>query len=166
MVLEAIYEGSFEYTSHGFHPNRSCHTALTHIQKEFSGAKWFVEGDIKGFFDNINHDVLINILSERIADERFIRLIRKFLKAGYVEEWQFHNTFSCIAKVHTFSTESSFLPFVKFGYVFLYILIQLVKVYISQYRADDTPLRCATVSIVELPLLDISKRSLAVQNGL
>lgn len=94
MVLEAIYEGNFEYTSHGFRPNQSCHTALTHIQKEFSGAKWFVEGDIKGFFDNINHDVLINILMERIADERFIRLIRKFLKAGYVEDWQFHNTYS------------------------------------------------------------------------
>ena len=94
MVLEAIYEGSFEYTSHGFRPNRSCHTVLTHIQNEFSSAKWFVEGDIKGFFDNINHDVLINILLERIADERFIRLIRKFLKAGYVEGWQFHNTYS------------------------------------------------------------------------
>ena len=94
MVLEAIYEGNFEYTSHGFRPNRSCHTALTHIQKEFSGAKWFVEGDIKGFFDNISHDVLINILKERIADERFIRLVRKFLKAGYIEEWQFHNTYS------------------------------------------------------------------------
>ena len=94
MVLEAIYEGNFEYTSHGFRPNRSCHTALTHIQNEFSGAKWFVEGDIKGFFDNINHDVLINILLERIADERFIRLIRKFLKAGYVEGWQFNNTYS------------------------------------------------------------------------
>ncbi|MDK7751214.1 reverse transcriptase/maturase family protein, partial [Brevibacterium sp. UMB10442] len=73
MVLEAIYEGSFEYTSHGFRPNRSCHTALAHIQKEFNGAKWFVEGDIKGFFDNINHDVLINTLKERITDERFIR---------------------------------------------------------------------------------------------
>lgn len=94
MVLEAMYEGSFEYTSHGFRPYRSCHTALAHVQKEFSGAKWFVEGDIKGFFDNINHDVLINILKERIADERFIRLIRKFLKAGYIEEWQFHNTYS------------------------------------------------------------------------
>ena len=94
MVLEAIYEGNFEYTSHGFRPNRSCHTALTHIQKEFNGAKWFVEGDIKGFFDNINHDVLINILLERIADERFIRLIRKFMKAGYIEDWQFHNTYS------------------------------------------------------------------------
>ena len=94
MVLEAMYESSFEYTSHGFRPNRSCHTALAHVQKEFSGAKWFIEGDIKGFFDNINHDVLINILKERIADERFIRLIRKFLKAGYIEEWQFHNTYS------------------------------------------------------------------------
>lgn len=94
MVLEAMYEGSFEYTSHGFRPNRSCHTALAHVQKEFSGAKWFIEGDIKGFFDNINHDVLINILKERVADERFIRLIRKFLKAGYIEEWQFHNTYS------------------------------------------------------------------------
>ena len=91
MVLEAIYEGSFEYTSHGFRPNRSCHTALAHIQKEFNGAKWFVEGDIKGFFDNINHDVLINTLKERITDERFIRLVRKFLKAGYIEEWQFYN---------------------------------------------------------------------------
>lgn len=94
MILEAIYEGHFEYTSHGFRPNRSCHTALAHIQKEFSGAKWFVEGDIKGFFDNINHDVLINILKERIADERFIRLVRKFLKAGYIEKWQYHNTYS------------------------------------------------------------------------
>lgn len=94
MVLEAIYEGNFEYTSHGFRPNRSCHTALTHIQKEFNGAKWFIEGDIKGFFDNINHDVLINILKERIADERFIRLVRKFLKAGYIEKWQYHNTYS------------------------------------------------------------------------
>lgn len=94
MILEAIYEGHFEYTSHGFRPNRSCHTALAHIQKEFSGAKWFVEGDIKGFFDNINHDVLINILKERIADERYIRLVRKFLKAGYIEKWQYHNTYS------------------------------------------------------------------------
>ena len=94
MVLEAIYEGSFEYTSHGFRPNRSCHTALAHIQKEFNGAKWFVEGDIKGFFDNINHDVLINTLKERITEERFIRLVRKFLKAGYIEEWQFYNTYS------------------------------------------------------------------------
>ena len=94
MILEAIYEGHFETTSHGFRPKRSCHTALLHIQKTFSGTKWFIEGDIKGFFDNIDHDVLVGILRERISDDRFIRLIRKFLKAGYVEDWTFHNTYS------------------------------------------------------------------------
>lgn len=94
MILEAIYEQSFSTRSHGFRPNRSCHTALTYIQKSFTGAKWFVEGDIKGFFDNIDHDVLIGILRKRISDERFIRLIWKFLRAGYLEDWKFHNTYS------------------------------------------------------------------------
>ncbi|MZN05729.1 group II intron reverse transcriptase/maturase, partial [Bifidobacterium pseudocatenulatum] len=94
MILEAIYERQFEKTSHGFRPLRSCHTALSDIQKTFSGVKWFVEGDIKGFFDNINHEILIGILKERIADERFIRLIRKFLNAGYIEDWNFHNSYS------------------------------------------------------------------------
>ena len=94
MILEAIYEGYFESTSHGFRPRKSCQTALTHIQKTFLGTKWFIEGDIKGFFDNIDHNVLIGILGERIIDERFLRLIRKFLNAGYIEDWKFHNTYS------------------------------------------------------------------------
>lgn len=94
MMLEAIYEGFFESTSHGFRPRKSCHTALTHIQKTFLGTKWFIEGDIKGFFDNIDHNILIGILSERISDERFLRLIRKFLNAGYIENWKYNNTYS------------------------------------------------------------------------
>ncbi len=94
MILEAIYEGHFEDTSHGFRPYRSCHTALKQIQNTFTGAKWFIEGDIKGFFDNIDHEVLINILRERIADERFLRLIYKFLKAGYIEKADYHGTYS------------------------------------------------------------------------
>ena len=94
MVLEAIYEGHFEWTSHGFRPNRSCHTALKSLQNNFNGAKWFIEGDIKGFFDNIDHNVLIEIMKDRIADDRFLRLIRKFLNAGYMEEWQFNKTYS------------------------------------------------------------------------
>ena len=94
MILEAIYEEHFEYTSHGFRPHRSCHTALTQVQEKFTGVKWFIEGDIKGFFDNINHDILVDILKERISDERFLRLIRKFLKAGYIERWRFQNTYS------------------------------------------------------------------------
>jgi group II intron reverse transcriptase/maturase len=94
MLLEAIFEGQFENCSHGFRPSRSCHTALTQVQNRFTGAKWFIEGDIKGFFDNIQHHVLIEVLRKRISDERFLRLIRKFLNAGYIEDWKFHKTFS------------------------------------------------------------------------
>ena len=94
LLLEAIYEGSFSKCSHGFRPKHSCHTALKHIQTCFTGVKWFVEGDIKGFFDNIDHEVMVGILAERIQDERFLRLIRKFLKAGYLEDWRYHNTYS------------------------------------------------------------------------
>ncbi|WP_192871471.1 reverse transcriptase/maturase family protein, partial [Streptococcus suis] len=67
MILESIYEGQFESSSHGFRPNKSCHSALTQIQKTYTGVKWFIEGDIKSFFDNINHDVIIQILRERIT---------------------------------------------------------------------------------------------------
>ncbi|SKB95518.1 group II intron reverse transcriptase/maturase [Sphingobacterium nematocida] len=94
MILQAIYEGSFSNLSHGFRPHRSCQTALMQCQRSFSGTRWFIEGDIKGFFDNINHDVLIRTLEERITDDRFIRLIRKFLNAGYVEDWKFFNSYS------------------------------------------------------------------------
>lgn len=94
LILEAIYEQNFSEHSHGFRPNRSCHTALTEIKCSFTGCKWFVEGDIKSFFDNINHHTLIKLLRKRIEDDRFIRLIWKFLKAGYMEEWQFHRTYS------------------------------------------------------------------------
>lgn len=94
MILEAIYEGCFDSNSHGFRPKRSCHTALRQIQKTFNGARWFIEGDIKGFFDNIDHEIMIAILRKRISDERFLRLIRKFLNAGYVEKWVFNKTYS------------------------------------------------------------------------
>jgi len=94
MILEAIYEGHFNDTSHGFRPDRSCHTALRDVKINFKGTRWFIEGDIKGFFDNIDHNVMIGILRERIADERFLRLIRKFLKAGYIENWKYNNTYS------------------------------------------------------------------------
>lgn len=93
MILEAIYEGQFSDCSHGFRPQRSCHTAMEQISKSFCGAKWYIEGDIKGFFDNINHDVMIKILEKRIGDYRFIRLIRKFLNVGYIEDWQYFKSY-------------------------------------------------------------------------
>ena len=94
LILEAIFEENFSEHSHGFRANKSCHTALTEIKCCFTGCKWFVEGDIKSFFDNINHHILIKLLKKKIEDDKFIRLIWKFLKAGYMEDWQFHKTYS------------------------------------------------------------------------
>lgn len=94
MLLESIYEPTFSPVSHGFRPGRSCHTALAQIQVTFTGVKWFVEGDIKAYFDSIDHHVLINILRRRIHDEPFIELLWKLLKAGYLEDWQHHATYS------------------------------------------------------------------------
>lgn len=94
MILESIYEGRFSKFSHGFRPQKSCHTALMQIKTHFDGARWFVEGDIESFFDNINHHKLIQILRKRIHDEKFINLIWKFLRAGYLENWEYHKTYS------------------------------------------------------------------------
>jgi group II intron reverse transcriptase/maturase len=94
MILERIYEPLFKDSSHGFRPKRSCHTALKSIKDGWTGTKWFIELDIKGFFDNINHDILMELLKKRIEDTQFLDLIRDMLKAGYVENWQYHKTYS------------------------------------------------------------------------
>ncbi|MBS3902283.1 MAG: group II intron reverse transcriptase/maturase [Dethiobacter sp.] len=94
MYLEAIFEPIFSDRSHGFRPNRSCHTAIQQITKGFNGIRWFIEGDIKGCFDNIDHSVLLSLLSEKIKDSRFVNLIGKFLKAGYLEDWKYNATYS------------------------------------------------------------------------
>src|SRR5262245_58413909 len=93
-ILEAYCEPQFSPLSHGFRPQRGCHTALIQIQKTWVGSKWFIEGDIKGFFDNIDHEVLLSILREKTHDGRFIRLISELLKAGYLEDWSFRPTHS------------------------------------------------------------------------
>jgi group II intron reverse transcriptase/maturase len=93
MLLEQIYEPVFSHWSHGFRPNRSCHTALKQVER-WDGTKWLVEVDIEGFFDNIDHDLMIQMLEKKIDDKRFIALIRTFLKAGYMEDWRYHRTYS------------------------------------------------------------------------
>lgn len=94
MILEAVYEPVFSNYSHGFRPGRSCHTALSQLKHEFIGAGWFVEGDIKGCFDNIDHTVLIAVIGRKIKDARFLKLIRLFLKSGYMEDWKYYGTYS------------------------------------------------------------------------
>lgn len=98
MILESIYEPTFSNQSHGFRPKRSCHSALVQIQKTYTGVKWFVEGDIKGCFDNIDQHILTGILRKKIRDEHFIALIWKFLRAGYMENWKWNGTYSGAAQ--------------------------------------------------------------------
>lgn len=92
MILESMYETNFSEQSHGFRPQKSCHTALKQIKDTASGTKWAVEGDIKACYDSFNHHVLIDILRKRINDEAFINLMWKFLKAGYMEQWEYNRT--------------------------------------------------------------------------
>lgn len=93
MMLESIYETTFSGDSHGFRPKRSCHTALKQIQNTFTGTHWFIEGDIEACFDSFDHHVIIDLLRQRIDDEAFLALIWKFLRAGYMEQWEFQRTY-------------------------------------------------------------------------
>jgi len=93
-LLEAYYEPQFSLHAHGFRPGRGCHTALQDITQHWRGVKWFIEGDICSFYDRIDHTILLNILREKIHDNRFIRLMENLLQAGYLEDWHYHDTYS------------------------------------------------------------------------
>ena len=93
LLLEAIYEPTFADSSHGFRPGRSCHTALQQV-KDQVGIRWWIEGDIRSFFDTLQQDVLLKILKNRITDQRFLHLLSQLMQAGYMENWQFHRTYS------------------------------------------------------------------------
>lgn len=94
MLLEAYYEPRFRNSSHGFRPNRGCHTALTHLHQQFTGMTWFIEGDIRGCFDQIDHHMLLSLLGRDIQDGRLLNLLRMGLQAGYLDDWHYHRTFS------------------------------------------------------------------------
>jgi group II intron reverse transcriptase/maturase len=93
-LLNAYYEPQFSVHSHGFRPERGCHTALREIYHQWIGTTWFIEGDIKGCYDNLDHELLLKTLEEKIHDGRFIKLLRKLLEAGYMEDWTFNRTLS------------------------------------------------------------------------
>jgi hypothetical protein len=93
-ILEAYYEPQFSPHSHGFRPERGCHTALHEIATVWRGTRWFIEGDISQCFDRLDHQVLLSILGEQLHDNRFLRLIRSLLEAGYLEDWRYNTTLS------------------------------------------------------------------------
>lgn len=94
LILEAYYEPQFSEHSHGFRANHGCQTALTEIERTWKGTRWFIEGDISDCFNTINHSILMGILSEKLHDYRFLRLIQNLLEAGYIEEWKYQPTLS------------------------------------------------------------------------
>src|SRR5712671_7146574 len=94
LLLEAYYEPGFSDLSHGFRKGRGCHTALRKVRDTWTGTVWFIEGDISDCFGSLSHEILLRILAEKIQDQRFLRLIRNMLKAGYLEDWEYHDTLS------------------------------------------------------------------------
>ena len=103
LLLEAYYEPGFSDLSHGFRKGRGCHTALRKIHVTWTGTVWFIEGDISDCFGSLDHDILLGILAEKIQDQRFLRLIRNMLKAGYLEDWEYHDTLSGVPQGGTVS---------------------------------------------------------------
>jgi group II intron reverse transcriptase/maturase len=93
-ILEAYYEPQFNARSHGFRPQRGCHTALSEVAITWSGTRWFIETDISRCFEKIDHRVLASILREKLHDNRFLRLIENLLRAGYLENWRYNATLS------------------------------------------------------------------------
>ena len=94
LLLEAYYEPTFSDRSHGFRPGRGCHTALREVANTWTGTTWFIEGDIADCFGSFEHQVLLRILGEKIHDNRFLRLLRNMLQAGYLEDWTWGATLS------------------------------------------------------------------------
>ena len=94
LLLEAYYEPRFSDRSHGFRPGRGCHTALSDVASAWTGSTWFIESDIAQCFDRLDHSVMLGTLGEKIHDNRFLRLLRNMLQAGYLEDWKWNATLS------------------------------------------------------------------------
>jgi RNA-directed DNA polymerase len=95
MVLEPIWESDFLNCSNGFRPGRRTMDCLARLDSYINNRNkyyWVIEGDIKGAFDNIHHDILLKLLAQRIADQRLLNLVDRFLKAGVMEGSLFKST--------------------------------------------------------------------------
>lgn len=94
LLLDAYYDPQFSDRSHGFRHGRGCHTALREVANTWTGTTWFVEGDIADCFGSFDHEIMLSTLAEKIHDNRFLRLVRNMLQAGYMEDWVWNATLS------------------------------------------------------------------------
>ena len=96
IVLENVYEPIFSEFSYGFRPNRNTHHALSDIATKYDGVPFAIEGDIKGMYDNVNHHILIDLISKKISDSRLIALIWKLLRSGYMLEGKYFDSINYV----------------------------------------------------------------------
>ena len=135
-ILEAYYEPRFSKHSHGFRPKLGCHTALREVMQKGKGTKWFIEGDLHACYDKIDHTVLLNILKESFHDQRFIRLIRLLLEAGYMEDWKFNTTYSGVPQG---SVAGPILSNIVLDRLDKYVEHELIPAYTSGKRRKTNP---------------------------
>lgn len=135
MILEAIFEPTFSENSHGFRPNRSCHTALRQVKREFENASFIIEGDITKCY-SFDHQILMSCLSYRISDERFLQLIWKALRAGYMD---FHIADTSVIGIPQGSILSPILANIYLNKLDLYVE-QLQSQYEKGKEAQKNPL--------------------------
>ena len=93
IAIEPIFEADFKGCSYGFRPKRSAHQALDRIRKDTANKGWWVvDADIKGYFNNINHEKLMLLVSQRVSDKRILKILWKWLKSGVMENGKLHDS--------------------------------------------------------------------------
>lgn len=161
MILEAIYEPCFHSFSHGFRANKSCHTAINQIRENFDGVQFIIEGDFSKCFDSFNHEILIAIIRRRITDQKFINLLYKLLKAGYLHAKSPTKTNTILPKL---GTPQGSIVSPMLANIYLHDLDSYINSLIASYWIDLKPLKNPANNVNLTNIKHIKKKLLTETN--